>query len=99
MANGIYAAAAGMAAQETRSELRSRTTSRTSTRPGYKSERVGFEDLLLPAARTAPGSGAARPRSTPAPRARRARSHLANPLALAINGPGFFQVRRPTAPG
>ena len=92
MANGIYAAAAGMAAQQTGS-TRSRTISRTPTRPATRASGSAFA-ICSTAPRTA--SRSARRdggRRRPLERAGHAR-RLHNPLSLAINGPGFFQIRR-----
>ena len=59
MADGIYAAAAGMAAQQTRLEAIANDLANAGT-AGYKSERVGFKDLVYGSVDgVAVGSGAA----------------------------------------
>ena len=45
MANGIYAAAAGLAAQQDRIDALSNDLANVGT-TGFKSERIGFRDLL-----------------------------------------------------
>ena len=45
MPNGIYSAAAGMAAQQSRLDAIANDLANAST-TGYKSERIGFRDLL-----------------------------------------------------
>lgn len=93
MPNGIYSAAAAMAAQQTQLDALANDVANADT-TGYKSERVGFTDLLYQSENGVDvGSGAAavdlgRSFSQGAPTA------SDNPLALAISGPGFFQVKR-----
>jgi flagellar basal-body rod protein FlgG len=93
MANGIYAAAAGMAAQETNLNAIANDLANVST-TGFKSERVGFENLLASSqGGIGVGGGAAALDAGPSD----AQGQLApssNPLALAISGPGYFQVRQ-----
>src|SRR5215468_4803109 len=58
MPNGIYSAAAGMAAQQTKLDAIANDLANSST-TGYKSVRVGFKDLLYGAEQgVAVGSGA-----------------------------------------
>jgi flagellar basal-body rod protein FlgG len=93
MANGIYAAAAGMAAQQTRLDAIANDLANVDT-TGYKSERVGFRDLVYGPENSMPvGAGAA---AVDAGRTSAQGALVAsdNPLALAIQGPGYFQVRR-----
>ena len=93
MANGIYAAAAGLAAQQVRLDAIANDLANTGTL-GYKAERVGFRDLLYGSEQgVAVGSGAAA--------VDLGRSDLqgtlgdsGNPLSLAIQGPGFYQIKR-----
>jgi flagellar basal-body rod protein FlgG len=94
MANGIYSAAAGMAAQQTRLDAIANDLANVST-TGYKSERVGFRDLVYGVEQgVAVGSGSA---AVDAGRSFATGSieDSSNPLSLAIEGPGFFQVKRP----
>jgi flagellar basal-body rod protein FlgG len=94
MADGIYAAAAGMAAQQTRLDAIANDLANADT-PGYKSERVAFQDLVYGQEGNVPvGSGAVAldaGRST----AQGVLNDSADPLSVAISGPGFFQIRRP----
>lgn len=94
MADGIYAAAAGMAAQQTRMDAIANDLANADT-PGYKSRRVAFEDLVYGReGNVAVGSGAAAldaGRSS----AQGTVTDANDPLSLAIDGPGFFQIRRP----
>jgi flagellar basal-body rod protein FlgG len=93
MANGIYAAAAGMAAQQVRLDAIANDLANSGTF-GYKSERVGFRDLLYGAEQgVAVGSGSAA--------VDLGRSDVqgtigdgGSPLSLALSGPGYFQVKR-----
>jgi flagellar basal-body rod protein FlgG len=83
---GIYAAAAGMAAQQAWMDAISNDVANLQT-DGYKQERVGFRELV-------DGAGAA-----PVDSGRSFRQGTLvqsdDPLAVAINGPGFFQVKGP----
>jgi flagellar basal-body rod protein FlgG len=93
MSNGIYAAAAGIAAQQTRINAISNDLANADT-SGFKSERIGFADLLYGSeGGVAVGNGAmaidAGPTMTEG-----TLSPSTNPLSVAISGPGFFQVRR-----
>jgi flagellar basal-body rod protein FlgG len=93
VANGIYSAAAGMAAQQVRLDVIANSLANAGTF-GYKSERIGFRDLLYGAeGGVAVGSGAA---AVDAGRseAQGALGDSADPLSLAIDGSGFFRVRR-----
>jgi len=92
MANGIYAAAAGLAAQQTRIDAIANDLANSDT-TGYKTERVGFEDLLYGAeGGTAVGSGSAAIDLGPAMQEGSLEASD-NPIAVAINGPGFIQAR------
>jgi flagellar basal-body rod protein FlgG len=93
VANGIYAAAAGMAAQQVRLDVIANSLANAGTF-GYKSERIGFRDLLYGAeGGVAVGSGSA---AVDAGRsdAQGTLGTSDNPLSLAISGPGYFQVKR-----
>jgi flagellar basal-body rod protein FlgG len=95
MLEGLYTAAAGMAAQQQRMDALSNDVANTNT-AGYKRVRIGFRDLVYQAdgpsgVRT--GSGAAA--------VQLGRGHeqgalqsTGNPLDLAIQGEGYFQIRR-----
>ena len=95
MANGIYAAAAGIAAQQTRIDAITNDLANSDT-PGYKSERIGFEDLLYGSEGGVPvGSGSTAidlgPSTTAGPI-----DASDNPLSVAISGSGYLQFRRST---
>jgi flagellar basal-body rod protein FlgG len=95
MLEGLYTAAAGMAAQQQRMDALSNDVANTNT-AGYKRVRIGFRDLVYQAngpsgVRT--GSGAAA--------VQLGRGHeqgalqkTDSPLDLAIQGEGYFQIRR-----
>jgi flagellar basal-body rod protein FlgG len=97
MFEGMYAAAAGMSAQQQQLAAISNDLANSST-TGYKSERVGFRDLLYSQVNqagtaTTVGAGAA------AEVLGRNQSQgtiqgTDNPLDLAIEGPGYFTVKR-----
>lgn len=99
MLEGLYSAAAGMTAQQQRIDGVANDLANAST-TGYKHVRVGFRDLLYSAqGRSAgptvlAGSGAAAEfigRS----QGQGALLTTGQPLDVAIQGPGFLQVRRP----
>ena len=89
----MYAAAAGMAAQQVRIDMISNSLANAGTF-GYKAERIGFRDLLYGSeGGVAVGSGAAvvdAGRSS----AQGALGDSSDPLALAIEGPGYFRIKR-----
>ena len=98
MLEGLYSAAAGMSAQQEQLNAISNDLANVST-DGYKSERVAFSDLLYnPVEHRRHGQHRRRrgEREGDRPqRSRRARSReTGDPLDLAIEGPGFFQVTR-----
>ena len=98
MLEGLFSAAAGMAAQQLQLDAVSNDLANVST-SGYKSERVGFEDLLYnpvnkAGTETTAGAGAAA-RIIGRNQAQGALKETGNPLDLAIEGEGFFQLRRP----
>lgn len=93
MGDGLYTAAAGLAAQQAWLDSLANDVANVNT-PGYRAGRVAFRDLLYQQeGGMAVGSGVAV--------ATVGRSGKAgplqpsdNPLAVAIDGPGFLQVRR-----
>ena len=95
MLEGLYTAAAGMAAQERRLDALSNDIANVNT-AGYKRVRLGFRDLVYQQdgrSGVATGSGTAVTQL--------GRSNLQgafqqtnNPFDLAISGEGYFQVRR-----
>jgi flagellar basal-body rod protein FlgG len=98
MLQGLYSAAAGMAAQQQRLDSISNDLANVST-TGYKSLRVGFRDLLYnsPGAQAGPtvglGAGAA-VETLGRSQAQGAPQSTGNPLDVAIQGDGYLQVRR-----
>lgn len=98
MLEGLYSAASGMAAQQRELDAVAGDLANEST-PGYKSERVAFGDLLyseLDDAGTTTTTGAgAGARTIGRERAQGAPIATGNPLDLAIEGDGYFQVKLP----
>ena len=95
MLEGLYTAAAGMAAQQQRMDALSNDVANVNT-AGYKRVRIGFRDLVYQqdgptGVRT--GSGAA---ATQIGRGFQQGSfqQTGEPFDLAIGGEGYFQVRR-----
>jgi flagellar basal-body rod protein FlgG len=99
MLEGLYAAAAGMAADQQQIDSVSNDIANINT-SGYKAVRVGFHDLLYTqtASQTGgsvlDGSGAASS-LIGFNESQGAVDTTGNPLDVAINGPGFLQVKRP----
>src|SRR2546421_6840828 len=96
MLEGLYSAAAGMAAQQQRMDALSNDVANVNT-AGYKSVRIGFRDLIYQqngAGGPRTGSGAA---ATQLGRSSEEGSLQLTGSAfdLAIQGEGYFQVRPP----
>lgn len=97
MLEGMYSAAAGMIAQQRRLDALSNDIANVNT-PGYKPLRQGFRDLLYSEAGIATtdgvqlGAGSA---VVDLGRSSGAGNIVASdePLNIALNGPGYFQVR------
>ncbi len=98
MLEGLYSAAAGMEAQQARLDEASNDLANVST-TGYKRARVSFRDLLYaPAGRGAAGgqnvgAGAAASVMGRSFFVQGALQPTGQPLDLALEGPGFFEVR------
>jgi flagellar basal-body rod protein FlgG len=98
MLEGLYSAAAGMAAQQERIDGVSNDLANVST-TGYKHVRIGFRDLLYTAQGPAAGptvragSGAAA-RIVGRGQQQGPLQSTGQPLDLAISGSGFFEVKR-----
>jgi flagellar basal-body rod protein FlgG len=94
MLEGLYTAAAGLAAQQQRMDALSNDVANVNT-AGYKRVRVGFHDLIYQrtAGGISTGSGAA---AVQLGRgfAQGSLQKTDQPLDLAIIGDGYFQVRR-----
>ncbi len=98
MLDGMYAAAAGMEAQQQQLASVGSDLANLST-TGYKAQRVGFRDLLynqvdIAGTVTSVGSGAAA-QTIGRDQSQGALQSTGNPLDLAIEGPGYFTVKRP----
>ena len=87
MLEGMYTAAAGMAAQQTRLDAVSSDLANVDT-TGYKSARVAFRDLVYDDAQ---GYGAAKGVTIGAGSG--ALQQTKRSLDVALNGPGFIQVK------
>src|SRR5262245_831024 len=93
MVGGLYSAAAGMAAQQQSLDSLSNDVANVNT-TGSKSVRVGFRDLVYGQQQgidVGSGSAASDMGRT---QGQGALIQDADPLSLAIEGPGYFQVRR-----
>ena len=98
MLEGLYSAAAGMAAQQRRTEALANDVANVNT-TGYKRVRLGFRDLIYQQAGAGARGGVRTGAGAAAEIVGRSQVQGAlrqtdNPLDLAIEGPGFFQVRR-----
>jgi flagellar basal-body rod protein FlgG len=97
MLEGLYSAAAGMEAQQEALNAISNDLANVST-SGYKSERVAFSDLLynpINIAGTEPSAGAgASAKVIGRSEAQGTIQETGNPLDLAIEGEGYFEVTR-----
>lgn len=91
MSNGIYAAASGMAAQETQLNAIANDLANVDT-TGYKSERIGFANLLSSTEDGIPVGGGSAAISLGPSLAQGTLAASTNPLAIGINGPGFLEV-------
>ncbi len=95
MLEGLYTAAAGMAAQERRLDAVSNDIANVNT-AGYKKVRIGFRDLVYQedgptGVRTGSGAAVTQLGRGSAPGALQ---QTGQPFDLAIQGDGYFQVRR-----
>ncbi|HTA13499.1 MAG TPA: flagellar hook-basal body protein [Solirubrobacteraceae bacterium] len=98
MIEGLYAAAAGMAAQQQQLDAISNDLANEST-TGYKAERIGFDDLLynevdIAGTKTSTGAGASA-QLIGRDQSQGSLQETGNPLDLAVEGEGYFQVKRP----
>ena len=98
MPDGIYAAGAGMAAQQTRMDYLANDIANLNT-TGYQSQRIGFEDLVYsaehaPNEQTVPVGAGATTFSLGPDQAQGSMQQTGDPLDLALTGPGYFQVKR-----
>jgi flagellar basal-body rod protein FlgG len=98
MLDGLYSAAAGMAAQQQRMDAVANDLANVST-TGYKKVRVGFRDLLYTQAGKAAGAGVSEGAGSAAMQIGRTleQGSLQNTgrmLDVAIQGQGFMRVRQ-----
>jgi flagellar basal-body rod protein FlgG len=97
MLEGLYSAAAGMSAQQEQLNAISNDLANAST-TGYKAQRVAFSDLLyskVDVAGTASSDGAgAKAQVIGSSAAQGSIKETGDPLDLAIEGEGYFQVTR-----
>lgn len=98
MLEGLFSAAAGMEAQQTRLEAVTNDLSNLST-TGYQATRVGFNDLLYSSGGASSGTTFATGAGAAAEMVGRSRlqgaiQNTGNPLDVAIVGDGYLQVRR-----
>src|SRR5215475_10430275 len=85
MANGLQIAASGLIAQEWRLDAVANDIANVDT-AGYQQSRSAFSELLG-------GSGGVRASSLGSSTAPGAMAQSDNPLAVALDGPGFIRVR------
>jgi flagellar basal-body rod protein FlgG len=99
MLDGLYSAASGMEAQQAQMDALSNDIANVDT-VGYRSERVGFHDLLYTSGGASTGSQVATGAGAAADQIGRSQVEGAiqdtgQPLDVAIVGDGYLQVRRP----
>ncbi|HEY1687879.1 MAG TPA: flagellar hook-basal body protein [Solirubrobacteraceae bacterium] len=97
MLEGLYAAAAGMSAQQQQLDTVANNLANVST-DGYHSEQVAFSDLLYndideTGTDTKAGAGAAA-RMIGTSEAAGALQQTGNPFDLALDGPGYFELKQ-----
>jgi flagellar basal-body rod protein FlgG len=94
VSNGLFSAAAGLAAQQARLDAIAGDLANVNT-TAYKKGRLGFRDLLYTqqAEKVWIGAGVA-PVDAGRSQVQGALRETREPLNVAIEGPGFFQVRR-----
>ncbi len=98
MLEGLFTAAAGMSAQQEQLDAIGNDLANVST-TGYKAQRVAFRDLLyntvdIAGTETTDGAGASA-RTIGHSEAQGSIKETGDPLNLAIEGEGFFEVTRP----
>ncbi len=98
MLEGLYSAGAGMEAAQSQLDSVSNNIANEDT-PGYQSEVLGFHDLLYTTDDDDPstaivGAGSATD-TLGFNQTQGSIQQTGNPLDVALNGPGYFQVRQP----
>ena len=98
MLEGLYSAGAGMEAAQSQLSAVSNNIANQDT-PGYQAQILGFHDLLYTTDDDAPsnalvgaGAGSA---TLGFSQAQGSLQQTGNPLDIALNGPGYIQVRQP----
>jgi flagellar basal-body rod protein FlgG len=99
MIEGLYSSAAGMEAQQNQLDAISNDLANMST-AGYQASRVGFRDLLYSSGGSASGSSVATGAGAASAVIGRNQQQgsiqqTGQPLDVALQGPGYLQVRRP----
>lgn len=97
MLEGLYSAGAGMEAAQSQLDAVSNNIANENT-PGYQAQIVGFHDLLYTTDNALPsnaivGAGAATD-TLGFSQAQGSLQQTGNPLDIALQGPGYFQVRQ-----
>jgi flagellar basal-body rod protein FlgG len=95
MLDGLGAARSGLSAQSQRMDALANDIANVNT-AGYSPERTSFEDVVARAAAGQPTSGGVAFRSNGPASGQGPIVETGNPLDLAIEGDGWFQVSRPT---
>jgi flagellar basal-body rod protein FlgG len=93
MLNGLYSAASGMLAQQTRMDMLANDLANIST-TGYKQARIGFRDLVYNTEQGMPVGAGSAVVDAGRNEAEGALQATGAPLSLAISGAGYFQVQR-----
>lgn len=93
MLNGLYSAASGMLAQQTRMDMLANDLANVDT-TGYKQSRIGFRDLLYNQELGMPVGAGSAVVNAGFDQAAGAFNATGQPLNVAIAGSGYFQIRR-----
>ncbi len=98
MLEGLYSAGAGMEAAQDQLNTVSNNIANEDT-PGYQAQILGFHDLLYTTDDDAPSNALVGAGASAATlgfsQSQGSLQKTGNPLDLALNGPGYFQVRQP----
>lgn len=95
MSDGIYAAASGLEAQQAKLDSVANDIANVNT-TGYRSQRLGFQDLLYDSEQGVPVGGGVGVIGGGLSTEAGSLTATGDPLSLAIEGDGFFQVKLPT---
>lgn len=98
MLEGLYSAGAGMEAAQSQLSAVSNNIANQNT-PGYQAQVLGFHDLLYTTDNAAPSNALVGAGSASATlgfsQTQGSLQQTGNPLDIALNGPGYIQVRQP----